>query len=355
MDQKRRVLKLETKLPNMLRVAIIGSTGYTGLELCRLLVSHKGVSITHLFAHSQAGKKFGDLYPHLTELSQVELEPFDSENLPTDVDIYFLSVPHATAHAYCKKLWETEAKIIDLSADYRLDNLEVWEETYKTKHESPELIKHSAYGIPELYANDIKASRLVANPGCYATSAILPLTPLVKAGLLKGMPIVDAKSGVSGAGRATKVANLYCEANETIQAYGTGVHRHQPEIEEKTGATILFSPHLTPMSRGILATIYSEVSDTFSMDRVKEVLEEAYGDEPFIHLFHDTIQSSTAAVSGTNNCFISYTFIESRRCLVLYSALDNLLKGAAGQAIQNMNLMCGFEQKAGLDLTAPYL
>lgn len=338
----------------MVRVAIVGSTGYTGLELCRLLLTHPEVEITHLFAHQQAGKKMGDVYPHLFELADRELEAFDVDRLPEDIDLYFLAVPHASSHEYVKKLWETGKKIIDLSSDFRFENVETFNQIYQVTHQSPDLMEHSVYGIPELNRDAIKNARLVANPGCYASSVILALHPLAKHGLISGMPIIDAKSGVTGAGRTLKVTSLYPEVNESFSAYGTGTHRHQPEIEEKIGHPVFFSPHLVPMNRGILSTCYVTPSASFSIEALKRAYQQ-YDTHPFMRVFHDQQLKSTAYVSGTNNCFISYHYDAKKACLVVFSMLDNLLKGASGQAVHNMNLMYGFEETLGLTLLAPYV
>jgi len=329
------------------RVGIVGATGYTGMVLTRLLLQHPHCQITHLYARQYAGARVGDITPQFFSLSEHRYHSFDPDGA-LDVDVLFLALPHGTAHAVMPKLLGKVKKIIDLSADFRLQNMAVYEDYYGLSHGSPHLVKDAIYGLPELHRDQIGQAALVANPGCYATAVTLGLAPLAQAGYIEGPVIVDAKSGVSGAGRALKEGSLYCEVNEDFAPYGTYRHRHVPEMEAQLGVDLLFSPHLVPMTRGMLASMYLSMPEGISESQVGECFTSFYKDEPFIHLVKSD-QMHTKFVSGSNHVIISWKWCEGVKRLVVFSAIDNLLKGASGQAIQNMNLMMGYPETMGLD------
>lgn len=339
----------------MVKVGIVGATGYTGLELCRILLQHPDVLITHLFSMSFVGKTASFVYPQLTRLTHLQYEAFDSETLPNDIDVLFLALPHGHSHVVLPKLLaHKRLKIVDLSADFRLSDVSLFERHYGVTHESAELLSHVASGFPELFREEIREARVVAAPGCYATSVVLAAHPLVRAGYT-GSIMVDAKSGVTGAGRSLKESSLFCEADEAVSAYGTGVHRHTAEMESVLGVPVFFSPHLMPMKRGILSSLYLDNHLNWTQAKVDEIYAHAYGDEPFIILGHGLHTPSTKYVVGSNNCLISAKVFEKEKKIVVFSAIDNLIKGASGQAVQLMNIICGLKESAGLESVATYL
>jgi len=341
------------------KVSILGASGYTGAELMRLLAGHKKVHIDVLTADRSVGLEFKQIYPqfsynkHLPLLSKWE----DTQSQIEASDVVFCCLPHGTTQEIISILAKSSsAKIIDLSADFRLKNIDSYAKWYGKEHAAPELQKEAVYGLSELNRVNIRSARLIANPGCYPTAAQLPLIPLLQAKLI--LPddiIIDAKSGTTGAGRAAKESFLYCEVTDGISAYGVATHRHAPEIEqglsEAVGGQDLivnFTPHLMPMSRGILETIYVKVSPGVKVSELKDKLIEIYKDEPFVHVLDGLSIPQTRHVRGSNYCFIN--IIEDRvpgRAIII-SAIDNLVKGASGQAIQNMNIMLGFEETMGL-------
>ncbi|RAP36469.1 N-acetyl-gamma-glutamyl-phosphate reductase [Candidatus Marinamargulisbacteria bacterium SCGC AAA071-K20] len=335
----------------MINVAIVGATGYTGLELCRLLLDHPKVQIKHLYANSNSGSVFSDLYPQFKSKLDHTLEVFNATS-PPSVDLLFLAVPHAQSHAYMHELYESPLRIIDLSADFRLDSSQNFEKYYNTTHQNPLLMKSIVYGIPELFSNDIKKAKCVANPGCYATSVILGLYPLFKEKLIEGTIIADSKSGASGAGRGAKVSTLFCEVSEGFSAYSTGAHRHEAEIEQILGSKVFFSPHLVPMNRGILSSLYIDLNKGLSTEQIIAMYQTYYKNCPFIILNKDR-SPNTKYVSGSNNCMIHITQVKGKT--VIFSVIDNLIKGAAGQAIQNMNLMYHYDESEGLPSIGHYL
>lgn len=338
----------------MLRIGVVGATGYTGLELCRLLSFHPQVSITHVFSQQYAGKRFSEVYPQFEGKLDLTLEAFTTDSIP-EVDVLFLAIPHATSHAYMHELMKVpHMKIVDLSADFRLENAVDFKHYYQVEHRNEALLSEIPYGLPELFKAKIKSAKAVANPGCYATSVILGLHPLVKNNLISGHVIADCKSGVSGAGRKPKESILFCEAGESFSAYNTGVHRHSAEINYFLGKTVLFSPHLVPMSRGILSTLYVTLGEGVTTDDAISAYKTAYKTAPFVQV-SDTYTPNTKFVAGTNNCRISITAIPNSNQIVVCSAIDNLIKGAAGQAIQNMNIMCDIDETEGLKQVAFYL
>ncbi len=340
----------------MIHVGIVGATGYTGVELCRLLLQHPEVSDFTLYSMQYAGKPFSEIYPQFINKIDAVLESFAPHLVSPDIDVLFLAIPHATSHAYLDALAGVDnLKIIDLSADFRLDSDSEFEKFYGVAHQNSDLLGSISYGIPELYRADIEGSDIVANPGCYATSVILGLQPLVKAGLVTGPYIVDAKSGVSGAGRKAKDAYLYCEASDSFSAYATGTHRHSAEINMTVGEPVFFSPHLAPMSRGILSSIYMQKKEGVTVQALTDCLKKAYEDKPFIIFADESVSPDTKYVTGTNNCMLSLRAEDDRSTVVVFSVIDNLIKGAAGQAIQNMNIMCEYEEMTALNQVAMYI
>ncbi len=340
-----------------LKVGILGASGYTGAELVRLLVRHRGVDIALLTADRHGGRPLGDVFPHLARLALpdlVRIEEADWDGL----DFVFCALPHATTQEVIAGLPE-RLKICDLSADFRLRDVALYEEWYGGPHRAPELQKEAVYGLTEIYREDIAAARLVANPGCYTTTAELPLVPLLAAGLISPDGIViDAKSGVSGAGRAEKQANLHAEVSEGIHAYGIARHRHAPEIEQELAAaagrpvTVTFTPHLMPMNRGILATIYVTLAGRADAEDLRVALAAKYDPEPFVHVLPAGKAPATRDVRGSNHCLVGVFADRAPGRAILLSATDNLVKGASGQAIQNMNVMCGLPETMGLEQEA---
>ena len=336
-------------------IGIVGGTGYTGLELCRLLECHSLVKITDLFSKAAAGKSVGELYPHLLSLKDIIYQAFDPMAIPTHLDVLFLAMPHGESHAFMPDLLKLaqihQIKIVDLSADFRLSEVSQFETYYQLTHKSPELLNEIVYGLPEKYRKEIRSSLCVATPGCYATAVILGLLPLSLKGYLSKTIIVDAKSGVSGAGKGLKPNLMFCESNEHFSAYNTGVHRHIPEMEAEVGVKVFFSPHLVPMSRGILVTMYVRNESNLSQAEVDEVFESATKDEPFLH-YQGQKYPSTQWVTGSNNCQISS--IVKGEYIVVFSCIDNIVKGSGGQAVQCMNLMMGWEETLGLQGLVPF-
>jgi N-acetyl-gamma-glutamyl-phosphate reductase len=338
------------------RIAILGASGYTGAELVRLLHLHPCADIVALTGESQAGKEMREVYPHLSTLDLPRLVTIQDVDY-AGVDVVFCCLPHATTQAVIASI-PNHIKIIDLSADFRLSDVELYAKWYGHPHQAPELQKQAVYGLCEINRSQIAKARLVANPGCYPTCAQLPLIPLLKAGLIDPAAIViDAKSGITGAGRAAKQANLFAEADGGISAYGVGSHRHMPEIEqglsEAAGAavTISFTPHLMPMNRGILSTIYVKRKVGVTHADLAQALHRAYDAEPFVTLL-DHAAPSTHMVRGTNHCFIGLFPDRVDGGAILVCAIDNLVKGASGQAVQNMNILCGYKETLALEQTA---
>lgn len=327
----------------MIRVAIAGASGYTGAELLRYLAGHPQAEVVACLAHSQQGQTVSELFPNLTGFFDNVLEARDWSELAGQADVAFLCLPHAQSQEPAKALLDGGCKVIDLGADFRLRDPDLYARTYGGAHLYPELLLEAVYGMPELNRDRIKGARLVANPGCYPTASGLALLPMVKKGLLQEPTIIDAKSGVSGAGRGAVVGSLYSEVNETIKAYGVGGHRHQPEIEQTVGQKVVFTPHLTPMTRGILATVYvrHEPADLASL------YQDFYRDEPFVRVLPSTLPT-TKATMGSNFCHLAVKDSGYPGCSIILSAIDNLGKGAAGTAVHNMNLMFDLPEDTGL-------
>lgn len=337
----------------MLKVGIVGASGYTGAELIRVLSRHPKVEISVITSRQYAGKPLGDCYPGLAHLP-LAFSQREDESVYGLADVFFTALPHKAAMDAAAKIISMGAKVIDLSADFRLSDPAVYEEHYGP-HGYPELLAEAVYGLCEVNAEAVKGARLVANPGCYPTCSLLPLIPLMRAGLIlpEGI-IIDAKSGVTGAGRGATETTHYCEADESVKAYKVASHRHTPEIEEYLSKAagrevrVVFTPHLMPMKRGMLATIYATPAPGATRSAVEAEWRKAYGSTPFVTLAHGETLPDTAHVAGTNRCVMAVR--EDKRCgkLILLSAIDNLAKGASTQAVQNLNIMMGWDETIGL-------
>ncbi|MEO5337680.1 MAG: N-acetyl-gamma-glutamyl-phosphate reductase [Magnetospirillum sp. WYHS-4] len=336
------------------RVAIIGASGYTGAELVRLLLGHPGVEMTTLTGDRKAGQSMGAVFPHLAGARLPDLVNLEQVDWAAH-DVAFCCLPHGTTQEVISKLPE-HLTVIDLSADFRLDDVKVYAEWYGHEHRAPKLQKQAVYGLSELYRDAIRKSRLIACPGCYPTSAQLPLVPLIEAGLIETRDIViDSKSGVSGAGRAAKEGSLYAEVGEGIHAYGVASHRHAPEIEQglsrAAGKPVLvtFTPHLMPMNRGILSTMYVKLAKGASAATLRAELQARYAGEPFVRVVPEGALPATRHVRGSNHCVMGVFDDRLPGRAIVISAIDNLVKGASGQAVQNMNLACGFAETTALE------
>ena len=343
-----------TDTSNPVPVGVVGASGYTGAELVRLLARHSGVSVRLLTADRQAGRPYGEVFPHLAGLDLPDLVGL-GEAAWDGLDLVFCCLPHGTTQEVVRDLPE-RLRVIDLSADFRLADAAAYAEWYGHPHRAPALQDEAVYGLTELAREAVAAARLVANPGCYPTAAQLPLAPLLAAGRIAADDIIiDAKSGVSGAGRAVKEASLFSEVAEGIHAYGIAAHRHTPEIEQGLSraagrdVVVSFTPHLVPMNRGILATIYVRLAGGAGVPDLRRTLAEAYAGEPFVRVVPEGAVPATRHVRGSNHCLIAVFPDRVPGRAILISALDNLVKGASGQAVQNMNVMCGLAETAGLE------
>jgi N-acetyl-gamma-glutamyl-phosphate reductase len=338
----------------MHRVAVIGASGYTGVELLRLLAGHPQVTVSCVTSRQQAGQALAEVFPSLAGVYDLTFEALEPAALAGRADLVFTAVPHQAAMAMVPELLAAGCKVVDLSADYRLRDAAVYAEWYEA-HQTPELLAEAVYGLPELYREQVRPARLVANPGCYPTSIALALTPLLRGGLVDPATlIVDSKSGTSGAGRGAKVDSLYCEVNEGFKAYGLPRHRHTPEIEQTLSdvagrqVTISFTPHLLPVNRGILSTCYASLAADLSLAQLLACYREQYAGEPFVRVLPEGRLPNISQVRGSNFCDIGLAVDPRTRRVIAIAAIDNLVKGAAGQALQNMNLMLGLEEGLGL-------
>ncbi|AFL99088.1 N-acetyl-gamma-glutamyl-phosphate reductase [Desulfitobacterium dehalogenans ATCC 51507] len=346
-----------------MKVGIIGATGYTGQELARLLQNHPEIELAYLGSSSNSGAVYEEMFPQFSGLrssqgmgSGLGTGKLDNEQVP-DLDVLFCALPHGLTADRTAQWLNRGIKVIDLGADFRLKDATVYENWYKVKHPAKELIPGAVYGLPELYRDKIVGKALIANPGCYPTATLLALAPLLQKGLLqKDGLIIDAKSGVSGAGRGVTLGNHFSEVNENFKAYGVASHRHTPEIEqqltEAAGSELLvnFTPHLVPMTRGILATIYAQVTPGVTEADLKVCWQEQYEGEEFVHILPEGIWPQTKFASGSNHSFLQLKVDSRTGRAILISSLDNLVKGASGQAIQNMNLICGLPENMGLKM-----
>jgi len=343
----------------MLRVAICGGSGYAGAELLRILAAHPKVKITVATSEKSAGKRVTDLFPYLHRYENLVYEPLDREKIISRADLFFMALPHAASQVAVDFFVSQGKKVIDLSADYRLREPRTYEEWYKVPHMFPGTLKKAVYGLPELHRKKIAKASLVANPGCYPTGAIIGLTPAIKNGLIKlNSIVIDSKSGASGAGRQSEVSFSYCEVNEGFKAYSVASHRHTPEIEQELsavagkGVRVNFTPHLVPMDRGILTTVYAQLAKSMEGKGIHEIYRTAYGKEPFTRVLEMGKFPNVKNVRGTNLCELGVTVNKRTGTLIVIAAIDNLVKGASGQAVHNMNIMMGFDEKEALNAIA---
>lgn len=346
----------------MVKVGIIGATGYAGNELVRLLMGHKDVEIKWYGSRSYIDKKYAEVYQNMFEIVEDTCLDDNMEELASQVDVIFTATPQGFLAGVLTEEILSKVKIIDLSADFRIKDVKTYEKWYKIEHKSPQFIEEAVYGLCEINRDKAKGARLVANPGCYTTCSILTAYPLVKEGMIDpDTLIIDAKSGTSGAGRGAKLPNLFCEVNENMKAYGVTNHRHTPEIEEQLGyaagkeIVVNFTPHLVPMNRGILATEYATLNKKAdgtlpTYEEVKAVYDKYYKKEKFVRVLEKDVCPETKWVEGSNYVDVNFKIDERTGRIVMMGALDNLVKGAAGQAIQNMNLLFGFDEAEGLNL-----
>ncbi len=346
----------------MIKAGIIGATGYAGGELVRLLLQHKEVEIKWYGSRSYIDQKYASVYGNMFQLVEDTCLDDNMEELAKQVDVIFTATPQGFCASVINDSILNRTKIIDLSADFRIKDVSVYEKWYGITHKAPQYIKEAVYGLCEINREKTKGARLVANPGCYTTCSILTAYPLVKEGLIDPQTlIIDAKSGTSGAGRGAKVNNLYCEVNVNIKAYGVATHRHTPEIEEQLGYAagkeilVNFTPHLVPMNRGILVTEYATLTKKAdgslpTYEEIRAVYDKYYADEYFVRVLEKNVCPETKWVEGSNFVDVNFKIDERTGRIIMMGALDNIVKGAAGQAVQNMNLMFGLDEKEGLEL-----
>jgi N-acetyl-gamma-glutamyl-phosphate reductase len=344
----------------MTRVGVVGATGYTGVELVRLLLRHPKIKITALTSERYVGQPFWKVFPSVMKETDLICQALDVESLSGSCDFLFTALPHKTAMQVVPGFLQKGLKVVDLSADFRLADPKVYQEWYEV-HTAPALLREAVYGIPELHREEIKRASLVGNPGCYPTGVILALAPALRHKLIDHRTIIaDSKSGVSGAGRSAVLSSLFTEVSENFKAYKVTEHRHTPEIEQELSRVagerviITFTPHLVPMKRGILSTVYASLRKPLSENEILDRYREFYAQEQFVRLHPSDLLPSTADVFGSNYCDIGLKVDQRNNRLVLISAIDNLVKGASGQAIQNMNLMLGFEESLGIEAVPLY-
>lgn len=341
----------------MIKAGIMGATGYAGGELARLLLQRDDVEITWYGSKSYVDQKYASVFKNMVQFVDDACMDDNMEALAEQADVIFTATPQGFCASLMNEAVLSKAKVIDLSADYRIKDVAVYEKWYNIEHKTPEYIQEAVYGLPEINREKIKDARLIANPGCYPTCSFLSVYPLVKEGLIDpNTVIIDAKSGTSGAGRGAKVDNLYCEVNESIKAYGVGVHRHTQEIEEQLSlaagkpVTISFTPHLVPMNRGILVTAYGTLLKSVTYEEVKAIYDKYYENEYFVRVLGRDEAPQTKWVEGSNFVDVNFKIDPRTNRVVMMGAMDNLVKGAAGQAIQNMNIMFGLPENQGLKL-----
>lgn len=344
----------------MINVGIIGSTGYTGVILVNILKSHKYVDKIYLSSKSYTGKNYSEVFPSFFGIEDSILLESDMNKFANECDVVFLALPHGIASKEVTKEILEKTKIIDLGADFRLKKVDTYEKWYNVDHYGKDLLNEAVYGLCELNRDDIKNARLLANPGCYTTCSILSLVPLVSENVIDlDSVIIDAKSGTTGSGRGLNTGSLYCEVNESIHAYKVASHRHTPEIEQELSRyankdiVLSFTPHLVPMNRGILTTVYANVKENITQSDIKDIYNKYYKDEHFIRLRDDL--PKTSYVRGTNYFDTGFVLDKRTSRVVVVSAIDNLMKGASSQAVQNMNIMFGFEESLGIDFIPSYI
>ncbi len=344
-----------------INVSIIGATGYTGFELLRILSKHPHCNISFITSRKTEDITIQDLYPAFYSRSNIKFENLNIEKIAQKSDIIFTALPHQASMKIVKEFLNFNKKVIDLSADFRFSNIDLYEKWY-CKHEEKELLQKSVYGLPEIFRDNIKKANLIANPGCYPTSAILGLYPILKEKInIDKNIIVDSKSGVTGAGRNPSLKTIFTEVNDNFSAYNVGSHRHEPEIEEKlteiygNNLNITFTPHLLPINRGILSTIYVTINEEINENHIRNIYMQVYKDEFFVKVLPENILPSTAMVKASNFCFIGLKYVKSKNQLIIISVIDNIVKGASGQAVQNMNIMFGFPENMSLENLPTFL
>lgn len=340
------------------KIGIVGASGYTGLELVRILAGHPKVEISSLTSERFAGLAISEVFPSLKGFIDLRLNELSVHRIAREAEFIFTALPHGTSMGVVEELIKKGKKVVDLSADFRLKDPDVYERWYG-KHSCPYLLQEAIYGLPEIYREEIRGGRLVANPGCYPTGTILALAPLLEERRISAAGIlVDAKSGVSGAGRNPSLANLFCEVGEGLRAYSVAKHRHAPEMEQELSfragdrVKLLFVPHLIPINRGILSSIYARVNGELSTEKAYDLYRRRYQSEPFIRICPPATFPTTDEVRGSNYCDLGVMVDETSGQLIIIAAIDNLVKGASGQAVQNMNIMCGFPETMGLEQIA---
>jgi len=337
------------------KVGILGATGYTGAELVRILSHPKEVEIVALGTQNYGGQRIHEVYPHLYKYNNLVCVDYAHDDFPDNVEVLFVALPHGHAMPIATECLRRGVKMVDLGADFRLTDHQAYEQWYGLEHTARELLTEAVYGLPELKRGQIKEAKLVANPGCYPTSIILGLAPLLKNNLIEpGSIVADSKSGVSGAGRGLAIGVHFSEVNDNFRAYNVGMHRHTPEIEQELGLlagaeiTVSFTPHLLPITRGILSTIYSKLTKDVSSAELIDLYREFYQNEFFVRIMPDGVLPQTKWVAGSNHCDLSLTVDKRTGRVIVISAIDNLVKGAAGQAVQNMNIICGLPEDSAL-------
>ena len=346
----------------MINVSVLGATGYAGIELVRLLTAHPGVKIVHLVSKSYAGEKLSKIYPNFASVLDIVLEDMNIEKIAADSDVVFTALPHGASKEVIPPLASRGVKIIDFSGDYRYNNRETYEKWYGEEHSSPELLEQAVYGLCELHRDEIKNANLIGNPGCYTTCSILALAPLVKNKAIDNKSIItDAKSGVTGAGRATALDYSFCECTENMKAYKIAAHRHTSEIEQELSLladediVLSFTPHLVPLKRGILSTCYANLINPMSAAEIVDMFREFYSGEQFIRVYDAGMLPETNHVTGSNFTDIGIAVDTRLNRVIAVSCVDNIIKGAAGQAIQNMNIISGFSESDGIGNPGFYL
>lgn len=346
----------------MIRAGVLGGTGYAGIEVVRLLLRHPEVTVTRIVSQSYAGKSIAEVYPNLMGICDIVCSSLDVQDIADHCDVVFTALPHGASKEVIPALYGAGLRVIDLSGDFRYNDVKVYEEWYGEPHSDPELLKEAVYGLCELHREEIKGKRLIGNPGCYTTCSILGLAPLVKAGVVDNRSlIIDAKSGVTGAGRGLNLPNLFCECTETMKAYKIATHRHTSEIEQElsllAGEDIIlsFTPHLAPMKRGILATCYANLKEEKTAEELVELYREFFRDQTFVRIYPAGSLPEVKHIAGSNYVGIGLAVDPRLKRVIVVSCVDNLIKGAAGQAVQNMNLIFDLPEETGLIEPGMYL